>query len=97
MSAAQSRQGDYTVSYAASSVTVTASPGTLATYTLFYDDPAYAGGSRTLQATDAYANLFNANGRAFVGMIDVLFAVAGGGNTGGNGTSGGGGGNYQEP
>ena len=97
VSAAQLRAGSSTISYSASSLTITAAPGTLGTYFLFYIDSTYAGGSRTLYASDYFPDIFASDDRVFIGMIDVLFAVAGGGNTGGSGSAGGGGGNYQEP
>lgn len=79
-------------SYGASSVTVSGSPSTTATYYLYFDDPAGAGGTLTLGASKTYSDLSANQGRIFVGQVDVEFTATGGPAGGGSGNPGGGGG-----
>lgn len=44
-------------SYGASSVTVSGTPSTTATYFLYYDDPSGTGGTLTLGASTTYSDL----------------------------------------
>ena len=71
--------------YNASSVVVTGTLGTSVTYLVYYDDPTYAGGARTLGATTSYATLVNSDSRVYVGSITVNFPSTSGGTGGGGG------------
>ncbi|HEX5305754.1 MAG TPA: hypothetical protein VFW82_06705 [Dyella sp.] len=84
-SAATLRVGPDTLAYNQSSTTVSGPhDGNQHTYYLYYDDDTYAGGSRTLHATESRIVAQSANGRLFVGQVSFYFPSSG--------TSGGGGG-----
>lgn len=82
--------GSVSVSYNAMNVGVTGTGGTTVSYFLYLDDPAYAGGTKTLVATTTGLDVYQSNGRVWVGSVDVVFPAAGTG--GGSGGAGGGGG-----
>lgn len=82
--------GSNTVSYNAMSVGVSGSTGTTVTYYLYLDDPNYFGGSQTLVATTTGDSVYQNDGRAWIGSIDVTFPASGGGTGTGGGDGGGG-------
>jgi predicted phage tail protein len=69
--------GPTTVAYSASSATVSGSAGLVRTYYLYYDDDAYVGGSKTLNATTSQITSLSANGRVLVGTVTVTFPTSG--------------------
>ena len=75
--------GSVTVTYSASSVGVSGSGGTSVTYYLYMDDPAYAGGARTLVATSNGNDVYSADGRLYIGSVTVVFPTSGGSSGGG--------------
>lgn len=80
------RLGSSSLSYSASSVTVSGSAGTTATYYLYYDDDGYTGGAKTLNATTSQLTTISADGRVLVGTVAVTFPTSGtGGGSGGQG------------
>lgn len=86
VSAATLQAGSDTVSYNASSVSVSGSGGTTVKYYLYYDDALLAGGSQTLQATTNNITAMAYNGRLFLGTASVTYPTSGtgGGSGGGN-------------
>jgi hypothetical protein len=75
--------GSQTLAYNASSTTVSGSAGTTVTYYLYYDDPGYAGGSRTLSATTSQLTAMSNDGRVLIGKIAVTYPTSGTGSGGG--------------
>lgn len=76
--------GSVSVAYSASSVGVSGTGGTSVTYFLYMDDPAYAGGARTLVATTNGNDVYSADGRIYIGSCAVTFPTSGtGGGDGG--------------
>lgn len=76
--------GSEDIAYSARTVPVTGTGGTTVRYYVYHDDPAYAGGAPTLQATTSQDVLYGALGRVYLAYVDVAFPTSG--------TSGGGGG-----
>ena len=87
--------GSQNVSYNASSATVTAPIASNTIFYLYYTDPAYSGGLRTLNATTNGLAIYQNDGNVYIGSITVLNTAANTG--GGGGTSGGGGGTRGGP
>lgn len=83
MSAGTLRIAGVDIAYNAASVGVTGTGGTTVTYLVYFDDPTYAGGTRTLGATTSYDTLLNSTGRVYVGKINVTFPTSGSGSGGG--------------
>jgi hypothetical protein len=83
-SAATLRINGVDIAYSASSVGVTGTNGGSTTYMLYYDDPTWAGGSRTLAATTSFNTLINALGRVYVGNVTVAFPSSGSSGGGGD-------------
>lgn len=81
--------GGFTVSYSASSGSVTQAAGTTVTYYLYYRDPTSAGGSKTLNITTSVQALAAYGDIVLLGSADVTVNSGGGGTSGGG--SGGGG------
>lgn len=94
--------GGITVSYGASSGTVTGNAGEKIRVYLYYDDPFFEGGTRPLGITTNIVESANVNGRVAVSSIEFTFPAAGGSSSGGGSIGGGGGSggirdpNYQE-
>ncbi|RZZ81116.1 hypothetical protein [Pseudoxanthomonas winnipegensis] len=80
-----------TISYAASSATVTGTAGQSVTYYLYYDDPQLVGGSRVLGLASNIVDSANVDGRIAVAPLTVKFPAAGSSGTGGGSIGGGGG------
>lgn len=84
--------GDQQISYGASSVEITGTASEVRTVYLYYDDPYWEGGSRTLGATtDSVASMAQP-GRVLIDQVTVTFAASGGSSSGGGDIGGGGGG-----
>lgn len=84
--------GDQQISYGASSVEITGTANEVRTVYLYYDDPYWEGGSRTLGATmDSVASM-SKPGRVLIDQVTVTFASSGGSSSGGGDIGGGGGG-----
>ena len=77
--------GNISVSYGTMSVSVTGTGGNAVTYFLYFDDPAYAGGTPVLNATTNGNDCYAANGRVFAGSISFTFPTSGSGTGGGLG------------
>jgi predicted phage tail protein len=77
--------GAFNVSYNALSVSVTGAAGSLVTFYLYFDDPAYAGGNPTLVATTNGNDCYAGNGRVYAGQVTVNFPTSGSGSGGGDG------------
>jgi hypothetical protein len=75
--------GGSSLAYSASSVTVSGTGGTTVTYYLYYDDPGYTGGAKTLNATTNQITSMSADGRVAVGKVAVTFPTSGTGSGGG--------------
>lgn len=89
--------GDQQISYGASSVEITGVADELRTVFLYYDDPYWEGGTRTLGATtDIVASMAQA-GRVLIDQVTVKFAASGGSSSGGGDVGGGGGGSGTGP
>ncbi len=84
--------GDLQISYNASSADITGTAEEVKTYWLYYDDPQYLGGARTLGASTDPVTSMAAYGRILIDQVTVTFDVAGGTGTSGGGDIGGGGG-----
>lgn len=80
--------GSASTSYNSSSVSVTGSGGTTVTYYLYFNDPGFAGGTQTLNATTNGATIYAGDGYVYVGSIAVTFPTSGSGS--GSGSGGGG-------
>ena len=70
-------------------VNVTGTNGTTVTFYLYVNDPAFAGGTLTLQQTTAPSVLTSAAGTVLVGSCAVVFPSSGSGSGGGHGGGGG--------
>lgn len=92
VSAGVLQAGEQQVSYNASSVEITGTAEEVKTVYLYYDDPQYAGGTRTLgYTTDPVASMAG-YGRILIDQVTITYDVAGGTGTTGGGDIGGGGG-----
>lgn len=89
VSAATLQMGDTAVNYNASSAVVSQTRGTTVTYQLYYIDPLYTGGSKTLNATTTGQDVVSGNGNVWVGYVAVTVPASGSG-SGGSGGGGGG-------
>ncbi|THD35718.1 MAG: hypothetical protein E7773_10245 [Sphingomonas sp.] len=94
VSAFTALMGSASISYGATSVSVSGTGGSTASYYLYFDDVGYTGGTKTLVATTNPNDLFSNNSRVFVGSVDITFPTSGTG--GGSGGGGGGGGCVDE-
>lgn len=83
--------GSVTVSYGASSATITGTAGQKVTVYLYYHDPLLQGGSRQLNVTTNIVETANANGNIAISNLEITFPAAGGSSSGGGGIGGGGG------
>lgn len=84
--------GDQQISYGASSTEITGTASEVRTVFLYYDDPYWEGGSRTLGVTtDSVASMAQP-GRVLIDQLTVAFAASGGSSSGGGDIGGGGGG-----
>lgn len=81
-SAATLRMGSASIAYSAASVNVSQARSTTVTWQLYYLDPTYAGGARTLNATTDANLLANRDDVVWVGNVAVTVPAAG---TGGSG------------
>jgi hypothetical protein len=84
-SAATLQAGSVGISYNASSVSVTGSAGSSATYYLYYIDPNHAGGSLTLFATTSQITSLSNNAAVLLGTASVSFPTSGSGGGSGGG------------
>lgn len=92
VSAGVLQAGEQQVSYNASAVEIPGAAEEEKTVYLYYDDPRYEGGTRTLgYTTDPVASMAG-YGRVLIDQVTITFDVAGGTGTGGGGDIGGGGG-----
>lgn len=82
-SAAMLQSGDNAIAYNAASVSVSGSPGSTHKYYLYYVDPDFSGGSKTLNATTAYINSINSDGKVLVGDVTITYPTSGAGGGGG--------------
>ena len=78
-------QNGATISYNASSASVSGSAGTQATYQLYYIDPNLSGGTQTLYATTTGNDLRQQLGIVWIGTVTVSFPTSGTGGGGGGG------------
>lgn len=78
--------GSRSVSYGSMSVSVTGTGGSTLTYYLYFDDPAYAGGTPVLNATTNGNDCYASNGLVYAGQISVTFPTSG--TSSGSGTGG---------
>ena len=79
-------QNGATISYNASSASVTGTGGTTVTFQFYYIDPKLAGGSLTLYATSNGNDLRQNLGIVWIGSVSVAFPTSGtGGGSGGGG------------
>jgi hypothetical protein len=83
--------GSVSVNYNAMSVGVTGTAGAVRLYYIYLDDAGYAGGTKTLVASQVSTDIYASDDRVYVGTIQVTFPSAAGGSTGGGGDTGGGG------
>lgn len=83
--------GSSTVSYGASSGTVTGAASETIVVYLYYDDPYLQGGTRPLGITENIVDSANIDGRVAIGSLSITFPAAGGSSTGGGSIGGGGG------
>jgi hypothetical protein len=79
------RDAGATVNYNASSASVSGTNGTTTTYYLYYSDPAFAGGTRTLNSATAAASTRDSLSNVYIGAVDVAFPASGGGSGSGSG------------
>jgi hypothetical protein len=77
--------GSVSVSYSASSASVTGTNGTASSYYLYMNDPSYAGGTQTLVATTTQNDLYSGDGYVYVGYVTVNYPSSGTGSGGGTG------------
>ncbi len=73
--------GNLTLSFNSGSV----NPGAYGKYYIYFDDPTYAGGVETFQATTNPLVITQVTGRFYVGSITTLSGGGGGGGSGGGG------------
>jgi predicted phage tail protein len=78
--------GSASLTYNASSTTVSGSAGATRTYYLYYDDGGFTGGAKTLNATTSTITALAADGRVLIGSVTFTFPTSGTG-SGGGGTS----------
>lgn len=83
--------GSTTVSYGASSGTITGTAGQDVTVYMYYDDPYLQGGTLPLGITTNIVETANVNGRVAISSISFKYPVAGGSSSGGGSIGGGGG------
>lgn len=83
--------GDDTVSYSASAAQVSGTASEVKTVHLYYDDPKWEGGARTLGVTEDITETVRYR-RVYIASLEITFDTAGGSGTGGGGSIGGGGG-----
>lgn len=83
--------GSQTISYGASSGTITGTAGQKVIVYLYYDDPYFQGGTRQLGITTNIVESANVNGRVAISAIELIFPAAGGSSSGGGSIGGGGG------
>lgn len=88
---------DRTISYGASSATITGEADEQVTVYLYYDDPRWQGGSRPLGLTTNRVESANAFGRVAITSLTLKFPPAGESGGGGGGIGGGGGGGGASP
>lgn len=84
-SAATLQAGSDTISYNASSVTVSGTANTTVTYYLYYNDPSHAGGAQTLNATTNRITAISGNGYVYLASFSVTFPASGTGSGSGGG------------
>jgi len=77
--------GSVSVSYNAASASVTGTNGTNVNYYLYFNDPTYSGGTKTLVATTNQNDLYSGDGYVYVGYVTVAFPSSGSGSGGGTG------------
>lgn len=95
VSAGDLQIGDDTVSYSASSAQVSGVASEVKTVHLYYDDPGWNGGTRTLGVTEDITETVRYR-RIYIASLQITFDSAGGtGTSGGGGIGGGGGGSGQ--
>lgn len=92
VSAGTLQVGEKQISYGASSVELTGTAEEVRTVYLYYDDPRFAGGTRTLGATTDSVASMSGFGRVLIDQVTVTFDIAGGTGTTGGGDIGGSGG-----
>ena len=97
VSAASLVVGSRTINYAASSATVTGTPGTSKRVYLYYDDFNFQGGSRPLGVTENIVESANVDGRIALTSLLLVFPEPGGTGGGGGDAGGGGGGGGARP
>lgn len=78
--------------YDASTAALTGTGGSTVTYYLYYTDPTFTGGAKTLQTTTDAAVPFASAGNIVVGQVAVAYPATGTGGGGGDTGGGGGGG-----
>lgn len=83
-SAATLQSGSVAIAYNQAQVTVSGSAGATVTYYLYYTDPDYSGGSKTLNATTTYINSINNDGRVLVATVTITYPTSGTGGGGGS-------------
>lgn len=84
--------GDQQISYGSSSAAITGVADELRTVYLYYDDPYWEGGSRTLGVTTDSVASMSKTGRVLIDQVTVKFASTGGSSSGGGDVGGSGGG-----
>jgi len=77
--------GSVTTAYNASSASVTGTNGTTVTYYLYFNDPAFAGGTQVLVASTNGNDVYGGDGYVYIGSIAVTFPTDGGGSGSGGG------------
>lgn len=92
VSAGSLQVGDSQIAYGASSAVVSGVASATVAYYLYYDDPSWEGGSRTLGLSTDPVDSMSDYGRIFITRLPVTFAAAGGTGGGGGSIGGGGGG-----
>ncbi|MGN6234988.1 hypothetical protein [Dyella sp.] len=83
VSSATLQIGGQSLAYNASSTTVSGSAGSTVKYYLYYDDPSFTGGSKTLNATTSQITALSNDGRVLVGSVSVTYPTSGTGSGGG--------------
>jgi hypothetical protein len=83
VSAADLQMGSQSIHYNSSSVTRSGSAGQVITLYLYYQDPDYSGGSKTLNQSVYYVNTINDDGRVYIGTIKITYPTSGPGSGGG--------------
>lgn len=80
------------ITYGASSAALIGAADEVRTVHLYYDDPRFEGGTRTLGVTTDKVASMSSYGRIYIASLVITFDAVGGGGTGGGGGIGGGGG-----